>query len=396
MDLLQTLNLEDLPEQQTRMSNQLAESQPDFQLRLGFDACCSCGKPEPKLECEGCRRIKYCSDKCRKTDSLPPEDEEERALGHSSILCALLRTCTDDEQVVDGHGKAMQNGERAAAIDRVVSEYESYPATLSNVLLDGPCYQERLRQSTGDQIEIHIIGAATDSELWEGHPEKAQRKNIFACYAEALADLADKYKLKRIRLKFIGPDCPKEDVIKVIPIFSFGKTQSKCELQVMTKRKDYSKTLLEREGFDRPDFAIFFNPGFTCPDYSWDEALTAIRSETPYLVTTNTELEGIADVQYLLDHAFIRDIPAGLTRILETDTPADDTNENNNTFFSVNPFCGNRVRQSGTMANDLFVKSRWIFGGKFCRPSNKGSARPSKKRRIEGSGNSKKKNPALI
>lgn len=123
--------------------------------------------------------------------------------------------------------------------------------------------------------------------------------------------------------------------------------------------------------------------------------MSAIRSETPYLVTTNTELEGIADIQYLLDRAFIRDVPAGLASILEADIPEDDKDDND-TFFSVNPFCGNRVRQSGTMANDLFVKSRWIFGGKFCKPLNKDSSEPSKKRRVEGSGNTKKKNPALI
>ena len=57
----------------------------------------------------------------------------------------------------------------------------------------------------------------------------------------------------------------------------------------------------------------------------------------------------------------------------DVDDDADDDNlyhseeddDDNETFFSVNPFCGYRVRQSGTMANDLYVKSRWIFGGRF-------------------------------
>lgn len=142
-------------------------------------------------------------------------------------------------------------------------------------------------------------------------------------------------------------------------------------------------------------FAFTLRTGFTCLDYSWDEALSAVRNETPYLVTTNTELEAIADVQYLLDRAFIRDIPSGLASILDADVTEAD-NDSKDTFFSVNPFCGNRVRQSGTMANDLFVKSRWIFGGKFCEPVNKDNSEPNKKRRVEGSGNSKKKNPALI
>lgn len=261
MDLLQSLNLDDLPEQQTRMSNELAESQPDFQLKLGFDACCSCGKPNPRIICGGCHRVKYCSEKCRKEDSLPPEDEEEQALGHSSILCALLCTCTDDDKIDEGEEKGVQTEKRAAAIDRVVSEYESYPATLCNVIFDGPCYQQILRQCAGDQIEIHIIGAATDCELWEGHPNKSQEESVFTCYAEAFSDVAERNKLKKIHLKFFGPDCPQDDLTDSIPILSVGNSKSVCELKVMTKRADYSKTILKSEGLARPDIVVFFNPG---------------------------------------------------------------------------------------------------------------------------------------
>ena len=81
---------------------------------------------------------------------------------------------------------------------------------------------------------------------------------------------------------------------------------------------------------------------------------------------------------------------------------------------------GLRVRQSGTMGNDLYVKSRWIIGGLLTSSSSSstgGSARSLKKRKIEtksseydsdeeeeskkkkarrSSGNTKKKNPALI
>lgn len=88
-------------------------------------------------------------------------------------------------------------------------------------------------------------------------------------------------------------------------------------------------------------------------------------------------------------------MPAGLASMLETDVP-DDESAANDTFFSVNPFSGDRVRQSGTMANDIYVKSRWIFGGKFCKPLDKGRNEPRKKRKVEGSGNTKKKNPALV
>lgn len=138
----------------------------------------------------------------------------------------------------------------------------------------------------------------------------------------------------------------------------------------------------------------FFIAGFTCPDYTWEEAVSAIPDNTPYLITTNTELEGIADAQYLLENSFISDLPEGLAHILEPDTSRSDEEESD-TFFSINPFSGERIRQSGTMANDLYVKSRWILGGKFSSKSRdtKGS---NKRQKVTGSGNTKTKNPALI
>lgn len=150
MDLLKTLNLEDLPEQQTR-TNLLTETQPDFDLKLGFDACCTCGKSNPKIRCESCHRVAYCSDKCRGQDSEPPiTDEDEQGLGHSAIICALLSLCNDDEAVEEGRGESLDFEKRNATIDRLASEFESYPATLANVIMDGPCYQDTLVKKMGD------------------------------------------------------------------------------------------------------------------------------------------------------------------------------------------------------------------------------------------------------
>jgi hypothetical protein len=39
--------------------------------------------------------------------------------------------------------------------------------------------------------------------------------------------------------------------------------------------------------------------------------------EIPFLVTTNTEVEAIADVQYLMDHEIMFDVPPGLNAILQ-------------------------------------------------------------------------------
>ena len=52
MDFLLSLGIEDLPEQQTRIPKSFS-SDPNFDLKLGFDACCSSGKvlTEKFVEC---------------------------------------------------------------------------------------------------------------------------------------------------------------------------------------------------------------------------------------------------------------------------------------------------------------------------------------------------------
>ena len=50
-----------------------------------------------------------------------------------------------------------------------------------------------------------------------------------------------------------------------------------------------------------------------------------------------------------------------------------------NMFFGENPNAGIRVRQSGNMGNDLFVKNRWIFGGVFRRDDGSVGAKTSGK-----------------
>jgi hypothetical protein len=416
MDFLKSLGMEDLPEQQTRTMH-LMSRHPEISLSLGFDACGACGSSltcnVKIVDCPNCQRISYCSEACRKQDAgmMTPtscaEDEEEgeSAMGHSSIICTLLRLCNNDEAVNeetkdDTTTLTQLDNDPAAkevAMDRVRSEFESYPATLANVLLQGPLYEKPVQAADKDLV-IHIIGASHSAEFWDSPCMK--QDNVWNAYSDALAELAETRRLDTIQLHFVGPECPKQNVREARKLQSTeGRTVG--ELLVRSYRSDYNTQLL-KDVDAKADIVVFHNPGFTCPDYDWSNALAAIPKGTPFLLTTNTELEGIADCQYLLDNDLIQKIPPMLAEIFGDDAPHDDDHGDNNDydgpFFNENPFCGNRVRQSGTMANDLFVKNRWMLGGILAsqtqQPPNKRQARNGGT--TTTSSNSKASNPALI
>jgi len=323
------------------------------------------------------------------------------------------------------------------AKDRVRSEYESYPATLANVLAEGPCYRSCLTNASAKRrLVVHVIGASVDSEFWGtsralgdngveefGVSGEASSSSAFRAYAEALSDLADSNQIDTIELVFVGPECPHKNIELSMTLQSgTSNGGSGGDLLIRSFKGRYNTELLEVYSLGKPDIVVFFNPGFTVPDYDWTDALAVIHRGTPFLSTTNTELEGIADCQYLLDQDRIQTMPAGLADIFglycnddddeeEGDCPPiNSSSSSSNAFFSVNPFCGSRVRQSGTMANDLYVKNRWILGGimdsfdSSKTPTAKDSM-PSKKPRIFapsqnssdiGTSNSKRGNPALV
>jgi len=462
------------------------------------------------------------------------EGEDSAAMGHSSIVCSLLRLCQVDEdveqeqeqerdQLQKNRGNIVKSQlpysreEIEAANDRIRSEYESYPATLANLLMDCPCFQslltlkqtaltnqrrrrgklererDRADEKVNDSYEsrrliIHIVGASHEAELW-GEYHCHQNDEVYDAYAEALSELAQHYSLLReIILVLVGPNCPTsnrhierhivldDEGTKVVTSYAStrhdnnGKKTSKgshrvgCKLVFLTHKCEYNSVYLaqgpcparapnvsDTNGMNDimrivvdqggkinlppppPDAVVFFNPGFTCPDYTWDNALDCIPRGIPFLVTTNTEMEGIADCQYLLERGFIKELPAMMSDVVldddelksEGQRPEQDepsfASSRKMMFFGENPNAGSRVRQSGTMANDLFVKNRWIFGGIFglSRDGGTGSKglrfdkerglkRPtveqtsvdlsesSAKQMKKSTGNTKAQNPALI
>jgi hypothetical protein len=457
MDLLEQLQLDDLPEQQTRTMHLMMktmmmmnggggmssnrrrnnnkedvdeeqEELPEPPSSLGFDNCATCGRDLSSLEvivtCQNCRRIRYCSDACQYADAhvgpspidAPSEDDEDDdgALGHTAVVCSLLKLCHDDEMVetktnvVGGRCRDSDDEAAAAARDRVRSEYESYPSTLANVLAEGPCYQSILRQRqrrNNGSLTIHIIGASTDAELTRGptldnevedHAATKQQLAVLRDYADALAELVERYELHSVQLCFIGPDSPETSV--PLPTDDVGGRL----VSATTYRGLYHDVVMA--GVPPADIIVLFHPGFTHPDYtSWSATLAAIVPGTPFLLTSNTEMEAISDAQYLLEQDKIVSLPAGLADILQVDIDHGDNDDDNGPFFAVNPFHGRRVRQNVTMANDLYVKNRWMLGGTFgparspTRPDRGPTPTTSIKRsRVDGKNNNNNNNAGLI
>jgi hypothetical protein len=453
MDLLEQLQLDDLPEQQTRTMHLMKtmmnggggmssnrrrnakdddekeqEDLPEPPSSLGFDNCATCGRDLSLLEvvvtCPNCRRIRYCSNACQYADAhvgpsldAPSEDDDDDgALGHTAVVCSLLKLCHDDEMVETktnaGGGRCDDDEAAAAARDRVRSEYESYPSTLANVLAEGPCYQSILRQRqrrNNGSLTIHIIGASSDAELTRGptldHDDDAvaaptKPEAVLRDYADALAELVERNELHSVHLCFIGPDCPElpwENVSVPLPT-DVGDRR----LSATTYRGLYHDVVMAAVPPPPPDVIVLFHPGLTHPDYtSWSATLAAISPGTPFLLTSNTEMEAIADAQYLLEQDKIVSLPAGLADILQVDINHGNDDGEEQPFFAVNPFHGRRVRQNATMANDLYVKNRWMLGGIFgparspSRPDRGTTTMTTKRSRVDGQ-NNKNNNAGLI
>lgn len=415
MDFLSSLGLTEVPEQQTRISHnksiiQALNSNPSIQL--GFDACCYCGKlltnKATIVSCPKCHRVSYCSEGCMMADTKPNtysddnenQDENPNANGHGSIICALLRLCQLDEDVEEqllttNTKKSPQTQSTSSktqtaiqkkkeeAKNRIQSELESYPATLANMIMEGPCYQSILQscRTNSNPLRIHIIGASEEAELWN----MSNNEILLQSYAEAFSEMAEVFHISHIYLDFVGPDCPS-------PNLQCTQLIHKTKKQKSTLHFSTYNTLYNSSAFANiqstssisslPDIIAMFNPGFTCPDYQWEEPFQCLpKTGIPFLITTNTEMEAILDCQYLVQHGSLLEYPKMVQVMLDVEQgngqieneegeDHDDYEEEDDgtMFFGENPYAGSRIRQSGTMANDVYIKNRFVFGGPSLYP----------------------------
>ena len=385
--------------------------------------------------------------RCLEEDRNPSKDDTN-GVGHNSIICSLLQLCTIDEDEEDemirqrykskdkkddddnnnnkNKKNKKNNNQKEEARDRIKSEYESYPATLANIIMDGPCYQSILKQN--NELTIHIIGASNEAELWNAFESDSNRSmnyymdnDVFDSYTEACTEMMELNGIHNMNILFIGPSCPSKN--KKVKRQLLNSKKSQIHFYTFASKYNHEflhtlSSLSSSSSLKEADIIVFFNPGFTCPDYHWEDALSCIPNKSdgiPFLITTNTEMEAMLDCEYLLERHCISSLPTMMKENEEEEDDDDDDEDNEDQhegsylFLSQNPYAGSRIRQSGTMANDLFIKNMWMYGGSsLSRPkSNKKrnyhehktkneNKKKSKNYVIVGKGNSKKKNPALI
>jgi hypothetical protein len=238
----------DFPEQSVPNDKIARAIDRNQNIRIGFGTCALCAKEarSSRHACLECERVDYCSNNCQGKDKYA-------AGSHTELVCSILRDCSADDEIdmLEAKGGRVDSDEAA---DRVRSERESYPATVANALTAFECFDPVLQSASGGSLTVHLVGAS-EAELWtQGEPPAYQS------YEDALGELVGPYKIKSLNLVFVGPECP--------PV-PFAASAGTVNLQSF--REAYDQRFLDREG--PPDIVVWFNPGFTCPDYTWEAAL---------------------------------------------------------------------------------------------------------------------------
>eukprot|EP00520_Triparma_pacifica_P015617 CAMPEP_0118666358 /NCGR_PEP_ID=MMETSP0785-20121206/19168_1 /TAXON_ID=91992 /ORGANISM="Bolidomonas pacifica, Strain CCMP 1866" /LENGTH=355 /DNA_ID=CAMNT_0006560655 /DNA_START=96 /DNA_END=1160 /DNA_ORIENTATION=- len=338
------------PSQASNVTDELGElmaNDPD--LCPGLNACMVCGLPTTMF-CPKCRMVSYCSKECLKSDACVPMSSPTP--GHCVEICDALRSSSsnvNDEE----------EGDR--------SELESYPSTLSNVLLSHPSFEGVVQEGgrrdgkKGERriLQVHIVGAQKGSEVWD---EKGGYggSGWVSAYSDALDEVCETFDVS-LELVFVGEGL-KEVKEADGRIVKLSKT---CHAYLHSGKYEALKNKVTPNNFVRrtPDLLVFFNAGFTCLDYDWSGCLSTCfspRSPTvPFLATTNSEMENFNDIEWLEENGFVKEGSiAGLGADVD-DTDVDEVP----LFAGPNPFQGSKIRQSGILGNDLYTKSSFMFGG---------------------------------
>eukprot|EP00747_Dinoflagellata_sp_TGD_P102305 gnl/TRDRNA2_/TRDRNA2_168636_c0_seq1.p1 gnl/TRDRNA2_/TRDRNA2_168636_c0~~gnl/TRDRNA2_/TRDRNA2_168636_c0_seq1.p1 ORF type:complete len:293 (+),score=36.22 gnl/TRDRNA2_/TRDRNA2_168636_c0_seq1:280-1158(+) len=166
---------------------------------------------------------------------------------------------------------------------------------------------------------------------------------------------------KSVRISFVGPEVHatehyelqvREGVQLTLQYFkgsysSFLDEDADATPEASDDPSDDPSEPKRRKIATDPDAVFAFNPGFTCPDYSWDDVFDALRVSwgMRFIIVSNTKTEVEMDMAYL-----------------------DQTHriKFEHVSKSKNPFPWLPWLQSGTLANDVYRKSSHLIAGVIC------------------------------
>ena len=253
---------------------------------------------------------------------------------------------------------------------------------------------------------VYVIGAShveTDVASW-GYSARclaalAARENISTC---------------NLTVCLIGPEVPEAQHRKTILL---PVQQSDAAATATHSEHVNVKLYCHRGNFEgyhafnysRPPDAVFgFNLGLSVPDYSWGAGLAAVHdcaktiarnggAPLPVVCTASSRAEAVQELLLLEQHQILRidkeqnraiEAEDGSSASLlqaarrdltgtclhhasgdsvavqaESDDDSASEGQHNLIFLQKNVYGWERVQQSGSMANDIYRKSCWLFGG---------------------------------
>ena len=209
--------------------------------RLGFDCCAVCGRKDVRT-CPACRRVSYCSRRCRRSDRYHP--------------CSILGTTDDNDD------------DERGAVD--------FPVDFNLKKIEGPDAWWVNLIKTSPDLSVNQLALISYPLSLAWVLEQPVRRVLLIGAGPAEASVPPQLWPRTIKdLHLVGPEIPKTTRLKV------------ASLNIVHRRDKFTPGSY--------DVVVAFNPGLTCPDYDWSAFKQAPRP--PVLVLfAHTRKELLLDV----------------------------------------------------------------------------------------------------
>eukprot|EP00960_Hanusia_phi_P034321 750992-Hanusia_phi.AAC.1 len=231
------------------------------------DRCLCCGKRKEEMKtCGDCKRVQYCSTKCRGRD----KDKHER-------VCQWLQKCKVEEEMEERGWGLLRD---AGKLSKLRSLLEKSPAVLSSDQFTSSLTWRRWKEAK--KIDSKLLDDEACTLL------SAPLTLLFVlCKHEGLQQQLVKGGKQKLVVHVPGAS----SIESSAPSFLWQDVSRPYQLEVHLIGPQLSSSLVDTEivkhhacsyeafclqnPHSRPDLLLGFNMGLSCPDYSWEEAMKA-------------------------------------------------------------------------------------------------------------------------